>query len=307
MIIQGAYMNSSLNRKHKSSVFSTLFSTPDALRELYSAIEGIDIPPDAIININTLSDVLFMGQINDVSFTINDRIVILIEHQSTINFNVPLRILRYVSEVYEKIIDRVKLYQRKLINIPTPEFIVLYNGKAPYPDHDVLRLSNAFKNADDLKASAESSFPLELIVHVYNINHGRNPQILKRSKTLGGYSLFIEKIREYNEKLSLEESVNHAIKYCTESGILNEFLRNHGAEVFSMLYEEPSLEEIIDVRVKEEVEEIVEQTRKKICEERNVIVRNLLAEGSSVEFVRKITGLDTETITDIQASLSIGK
>ncbi|MCL2215106.1 MAG: hypothetical protein FWC06_07860 [Treponema sp.] len=59
-----------LNTKHKTSVFSTLFSDPETLRGLYSAIEGVDVPKDAVISINTLSDVLFMGQLNDVSFTI---------------------------------------------------------------------------------------------------------------------------------------------------------------------------------------------------------------------------------------------
>ena len=77
-------MDSNANRKHKNSVFSALFGTPEALRELYSAIAGIDIPEDAIVDINTLSEALFMRQINDLSFTINDRIVVLIEHQSTI-------------------------------------------------------------------------------------------------------------------------------------------------------------------------------------------------------------------------------
>jgi len=78
-------MDSNANKKHKDSVFSKLFSTPEILRELYSAIEGIDVPSDAIVNINTLSEALFMRQINDLSFTINDRIVVLIEHQSTIS------------------------------------------------------------------------------------------------------------------------------------------------------------------------------------------------------------------------------
>ena len=73
-------MESNVNKKHKSSVFSTLFGTPDVLRELYSAIEDVEIPPDAIIDINTLSEVLYMQQINDLSFTIDDRIVVLIEH-----------------------------------------------------------------------------------------------------------------------------------------------------------------------------------------------------------------------------------
>jgi len=169
-----------LNKKHKSSVFSTLFSTPEALRELYSAIEGIEIPKDAIIDINTLSDVLFMEQINDVSFTIDDRIVVLIEHQSTINENVPIRLLVYIARVYEKIIDRKKLYQRKQIKIPTPEFIVLYNGKEQYPDHKELKLSTAFKNLEGLKLYKKGHIPLELVVQLYNINHGRNPELLKK-------------------------------------------------------------------------------------------------------------------------------
>ena len=99
-------MDMNVNRNHKNSVFSALFSDPEILRELYSAIEGVEIPPDAIININTLSEALFMRQINDVSFTIDDRIVVLIEHQSTVNENIPLRILMYIARVYEKIIEK---------------------------------------------------------------------------------------------------------------------------------------------------------------------------------------------------------
>jgi len=65
-----------VNRNHKNSVFSSLFSNPDVLRELYSAIEGVTIPPDIRIDINTLSNVLFMKQINDVSFLIDNRLVV---------------------------------------------------------------------------------------------------------------------------------------------------------------------------------------------------------------------------------------
>jgi len=92
-----------VNIKYKASVFSSLFSTPDALRELYSAIEGVDLPPDTPIDINTLSDVLFMDQVNDVSFTIASRLLVIFEHQSTINQNMPLRLLMYIARVYEKI------------------------------------------------------------------------------------------------------------------------------------------------------------------------------------------------------------
>jgi len=43
--------------------------------------------------------------------------------------------------VYEKIIDWIKVYQTDLVRIPEPIFIVLYNGRDPYPEHAVLRLS----------------------------------------------------------------------------------------------------------------------------------------------------------------------
>jgi hypothetical protein len=135
-----------VNRNHKNSVFSSLFSDPDVLRELYSAIEGVSIPPDALININTLTGILYKGQINDVSFIIDNRLVILIEHQSTINDNIPLRLLMYIARVYEKIVKRKKLYQSKLEKIPAPEFIVLYNGKYKHPDYTEMRLSYAFKD-----------------------------------------------------------------------------------------------------------------------------------------------------------------
>ena len=121
-----------VNEKHKSSVFSKLFSNPDVLRELYSALSGVTIPPDTPIDINTLSGVLIKGMVNDVSFTIDNRLVVLIEHQSTINQNMPLRLLLYIAHVYEKIINHKTVHQKKLLEIPAPEFIVLHNGIAPH-------------------------------------------------------------------------------------------------------------------------------------------------------------------------------
>ncbi|MCL2214032.1 MAG: Rpn family recombination-promoting nuclease/putative transposase [Treponema sp.] len=275
-------MDSNINRKHKDSVFSALFSMPEVLRELYSAIEGIDVPKDAIININTLSDVLYMCQINDISFTIDDRIVVLIEHQSTINNNVPVRLLMYIAHVYEKILERDKLYHKKQIEIPIPEFFILYNGTEPYPDHTVLKLSTAFKNIKNLKLY-QDSLPLELIVHVYNINQGRNSEILKKCKTLESYSIFIEKIRELNKDTPLDESVKAAVKYCVENNILKSFLRSHGSEVINMLTDDITIDEIVAVRSKEAWEDGLEEGREK---ERNYFLE-LLDQGLSVNEIKQ--------------------
>ena len=66
-----------VNEKHKSSVFSKLFSNPEVLRELYSAIAGVNVPTDMPIDINTLSNVLIKGMVNDVSFTMDNRLIVL--------------------------------------------------------------------------------------------------------------------------------------------------------------------------------------------------------------------------------------
>jgi len=283
------------NRKHKDSVFSRLFSTPEILRELYSAIEGVDVPSDAIVNINTLSEALFMRQINDLSFTINDRIVVLIEHQSTISENIPLRLLMYIGRVYEKIVENRNAYHRKLIKIPTPEFIVLYNGREDCPDHKELKLSTAFKDTSGLKRPPSTSglLPLELVVQVYNINQGRNSEILARSENLNGYSFFIKKVNEFKEQFSLAESVTHAVKYCIENNILKKFLLEQGSEVYNMLFEDLTIEEIVAIRCEEAREEGHEMGRE---EGQRIIARNLLTEGSAPDFVHKITGLSLEEI-----------
>ncbi|MCL2244015.1 MAG: hypothetical protein FWC03_06045 [Treponema sp.] len=57
--------------------------------------------------------------------------------------------------------------------------------------------------------------------------------------------------KEYNEYLSLEESVTNAVKYCLEQNVLKEFLEEHGTEVINMLFDDISIEEIAAIRYNE--------------------------------------------------------
>jgi len=295
-----------INREHKDSLFTFLFNNPAALKELYSAIEGINLSPDTPIDINTLTGILIRGQLNDVSFTIDNRLVVLIEHMSTISDNLPLRLLMYIGRLYESIIDDEKRYQRKLEKIPSPEFIVLYNGKEKFPDHKELRLSSAFQNTEDLKLS-KNKIPLELIVQVYNINQGYNQEILSKSKTLDSYSILISKIWEYQkEKISLEESLKYAIKYCIENNILRDFLKRHSSEVYNMLFGEWDFEKEKAVAAREAREDGLSEGRTEgiaqgRVERDRVIAMNALAKGLTPELVCDITGLDLETIQSLSS------
>ena len=73
------------------------------------------------------------------------------------------------QRVTGRIIDANKrrLYAKKLIELPFPEFVVFYNGTEDAPDHEELKLSTAYKRPKNAKGKP---IKLELVVDVYNIN-----------------------------------------------------------------------------------------------------------------------------------------
>ena len=83
------------NRNFKDSMFVDLFSKDIDYKEnfisLYNALSGSNYSPETTtLQSVHLEKVLYMSFINDVSMLIDDKIVVLIEHQSTINDNMPL-------------------------------------------------------------------------------------------------------------------------------------------------------------------------------------------------------------------------
>jgi hypothetical protein len=290
------------NREYKDSLFSRLFSNPDTLRELYGALAGITLPPGIPIVINTREEVLFKGLINDISFIIGGLLVVLIEHQSTINENMPLRLLLYIAKVYEALTGKKDLYRRQRLSLPLPEFIVLYNGTDPYPDEKVLKLSDAFRDPGALGVKMEA--PLELRVKVYNINPGHNEPIIRRCKTLAGYSAFIAAVRGYEGGgLSREEAIKGAITDCIKENILKDFLEAHSKEVMNMLLSEWNWDDALAVereegrfegRAEGRAEGRFEGRAEGRAEERWETARRLKAMGLPPDQIARATGLDPE-------------
>ena len=180
---------------------------------------------------------------------VDNRRIVLSEHQSTVNANLPLRHLMYIAREYEKIIPVKKRYQSKLIPIPTPEFIVFYNGVQEYPVEETLRLSTAFAEKDGMPS-------LELVVRVININPKKKHEILKKCPILREYSEFVEITRKYkDDKNQLEK----AVKQCIDKGILADYLSRKSSEVINLLLDEYSYETDIEVQREEAAEETTEK------------------------------------------------
>jgi len=283
------------NRNYKDSVFSLLFSDPEVLRELYCALDGVSLPPGVPVSINTLEDVIFMDKINDISFEIDGKLVVLIEHQSTINPNIALRLLMYIGRVYEKIFKDKNIYKGKLFKVPRPEFFVLYNGAAPCQDEQIFRLSDTFEELKKLGLVEKGPPALELIVRVININEGRNAAIAERCRILAEYSALVAKVREFEKELgNKEEAMKEAVKYCQNHDILKEFLEKHASEVLNMLMTEWCWDDALEVRYEEGVEDGLERT-----------ARNLLAKSMPIEDIALVTELPIEKIRSLSCSADL--
>lgn len=232
------------NREHKDSVFVDLFYNDETadinLLSLYNALHDTELEDAGLIRKIKVEDVLYMNFRNDLSAVINRESLGIWEHQSTINPNMPLRLLLYVGRAYEQLVEKEARYKTKLIKIPVPEFYVFFNGKRDFPIEKNLYLSDAF-----MKPPGENS--VELVVKVININTIKNHKILKKCKTLREYSLFIDAVRAHEKE---KDGMKKAIEECIKNSILAEYLKRKGSEVRNMLVAEYSYEE--DIQVKQE-------------------------------------------------------
>ena len=219
-------------RNYRDTLFRMLYRDKKRLLSLFNAVNGThyDNPDD--LTITTLEGVLYLGMKNDVSCII-DMMMQLYEHQSTVNPNMPLRNLFYVSDLLQKYIyeEGLDIYSRKQIKIPTPKFVVFYNGDEEQPERKEIRLSKAF-------SANTGETNMELVVLQININKGQNEELKAACKTLQEYAEFTERAREHRKEMELEDAIRTTIDECIRDGILKDFLLKNKAEVYHMcLYE----------------------------------------------------------------------
>ncbi len=219
---------------------------------------------------------------NDVSCVL-DMELNLYEHQSTLNPNMPLRDLFYVSRMYEAMLEEGKIYGTKAVGIPAPKFVVFYNGIAKQPERKCLYLS-------DLYVHKPEEINLELVVIQLNISPGFNEKLKKECPSLLGYMQFVEKVRKYQKSMKPRKAIDVAVTECIKEGILTDFLRKNRAEVVQMSIFEYNQEAHMRVVREEGREEGREEIRKL-----NELVRRLLADGRTDELQRSTTDLELQT------------
>lgn len=275
-----------VNRKHKDRLFIKLFSDKKALLELYNAVNQSDYTDADELMITTLEDAVYMGMKNDCSFLVGNYLN-LYEHQSTFNPNMPLRGLLYFAGLLQGFlaVNQVDIYGEKLVKIPTPKYVVFYNGTDTMEDRVELKLSDAFEVPGGC---------MEFTAIMLNINLGHNHKMMNQCKLLGEYATFIEQIRGFQRSgYELEDAVDAASEYCIEHDVLKDFLLKNRNEVRQLILTEYNEKKHLD-NVKENArEEGREEGRK---DERTDIAMKLRKKGVSLSTISEVTGLSVDEI-----------
>ena len=216
-------------RNYKDRIFRMVFREKKALLALYNAMNETDYENEDDLKVTTLESALYLEMKNDVSFVLYDELL-LYEHQSTKNPNLPLRNLFYVSDVYSELTKDLFLYGSVPVQIPEPKFVVFYNGLENMQEREVLKLSSLY-------AKKAEHISLELETLVLNVSY--NKILMERCRQLSDYAQFVSEVRKrLSKKIPLSEAVNEAVEDCIQRGILAEFLSKNRAEVIKVsIYE----------------------------------------------------------------------
>jgi len=223
------------NRRIKDTMFCKLFGNVKNAIELVNALLGTNYGADAKAKITTLKNNSFAsGIVNDLSILLDGVLLVLIEHQSTVCGNMPLRMLEYVIKTYQGFMTEKYVYSGHQIQLPRPVFIVLYNGTAKMGGKEFHRLSDSYAKALPVFADMGS---LELEVTVINVNDPRNKNLVKTCKLLDGYCIFNKTLDRHKKTMDLLAAINKTIDDCIARDVLTDFLEKHRKELVSMMFD----------------------------------------------------------------------
>lgn len=279
-----------VHRQYKNNLFIFLFTKKkEYALSLYNAVNGSHYTNEEDLQFKLLEDVLFIEMKNDVSFLF-DGALNLYEHQSTFSYNMPLRGLFYLADLYKKLIPKERLYRKKRLRIPTPKYMVFYNG--PVEDMAVdrleMKLSDAFEVPDESKG-------FEWTATVLNINPGFNEELFGQCKILREYAEFVETVKRNAKTTNLKEAMVRTIRECMEKGILKDFLQEHGREMEEMSWQIYDTERILQIQHEEALEDAREEgmrlglergIERGRAEERSVAEKTILALQQEIDLLK---------------------
>ena len=295
------------NRSHKDSLFVDYFSKDRDWKQhflsLYNALHGtnLQVETTSLERVN-LEQVLYKSYYNDIAVLVDGQFILMIEHQSTVNPNMPLRLLEYIARIYGNTVDSRAKFSRHLVPLARPEFIVFYTGNQKLPPESYLYLSDSFPNQPP-----NADLTLELKVKVCTIRSEHPSPVVHSCPDLEQYVQFLELVEEARAA-DRTEPLKWAIQEAVHRNILRDYLERKGGEILSILMTEYDYATDMAVQKEEAYEDGLFAGREEgisIGLERGAyqskleMARSLLDYGDAPEKVALCTGLPLELVQQL--------
>ena len=288
----------------KDSVFTLLFSEIGNIRKLYQSLHNdADSYSDDDFKIITLENALINDQYNDLGFSVKDRLIILVEAQSTFNPNMGVRLLMYIAKTYNDYIveNKLNIFGEKLIKLPMPEFIVVYSG-AKKQEVNEIRLSDCFEPG--------VSPNIELVVKVIKKDNVKSGILQEYLTFCDMYNANVKGRKSAAEKL---EELRKVISECISKGILKDFFKKYKKEVEAMMMTVIPPEQAIEFMKLDEYNRGVEEGEAR-GEARGVatgeqkalllVAKNMIKNNFSTDIIAANTGFPEEVIEKIKSEFN---
>lgn len=218
-------------RKGKDSIFLNLFHIPKYTLELVKTLHPELNVVETDVERVSLQSVLVTKPYNDLGIIVKDKLLILVEAQSTWSVNILIRILLYWAMTYHEYLKKTpqwNLYGSGKIFLPKPEFYVIYTGKIKNCPKE-LSLAEEFFDGDataDLRVKILTEAGKENIIQQYiEFCH-----VFDRQTKKHGYTL---------------QAVLETIKICRDENILRDYLEKQAQEVQTIMMTLFSQEEVM--------------------------------------------------------------
>ena len=206
-----------INRNIKDSVFCDLFGRPEYLIQLYRALHPEDTDTQQEdLTIVTLSRIIVREMYNDLGFLAGNRLMVLVEAQSTWSENIVVRFLMYLGETYRRYIEKneLDLYTTKKVELPRPELYVVYTGdRKKRPEKISLKKDFFGENISCVEVEAKV---------IYDSRQG---DILNQFITFS--KVFDRMRRQYPD--DMRKAVQETIRICKEKKVLAAYLEGEEA------------------------------------------------------------------------------
>ena len=293
-------------REYKDRLFKAIFgrNTEESKRwrlDLYNALNNTSYTDPDALELNTIENVIYITMHNDVSFLIEDQMV-LFEQQSNLNLNMPLRGFLYFAQLYQGYLVETDqdVNRCKKIEIPAPQFIVFYNGSTNTDDEFEMRLSDSFMYRDSRRKISSGAY--EFTAYVKNINENHSEGLQKKCNALYDYSRFVGKVRRNKDSgMEVHAAVKKAVDEAIEENLLEGFFARQKAEVIGMILEEFD-EERFKRNMREEGYEDGAYDKALEAAE-NLLKLNVL----TYEQIAQVQGLPLEKVQEIAESICVNK